>query len=263
MFSIPRSEYFKTAMNTAVGDNSKTLEVTEFSYEVLSTAVDFMYGIEIPEDFNNSDDLKSLLLMADLYLMEDLKDAAGSLIGKDLNTENIFDTSQLADKFRAVTLADQCAKLLYDNHRAIEDGKMAEMKEGTVMAALAKKFALESKRDSWVTELFGEKPDFKRREDFGSDEDYKGYVMSRIKPKMFVRCNKLSTWNGGTDGSRYSVKEGHIGFVIIINSTANVSVKWLTLKSGDPASALINQQHCRGPFECLDLLTSPVSFNCS
>ena len=35
MYSIPRSEYFKTAMNTAVGDNSKTLEVTEFSYEIL------------------------------------------------------------------------------------------------------------------------------------------------------------------------------------------------------------------------------------
>ena len=244
-------------MNTDVGDNSKTLEVTEFSYEVLSTAVDFMYGIEIPEDFNNRDDLKSLLHLADLYLMEDLKDVAGSLIGKDLNTENIFDTSLLADKFRAVTLADQCAMFLYDNHRAIEDEKMAEMKEGTVMAVLAKKFALESKRDSWVTELFGEKPDFKRREDFVGSEDYKGYVMSRIKPKMFVRCNKRSVWYG-----ECYVKEGHIGFVINTNSTANVYVKWLTLKPGDPAYALINQQ-CQGPFECLDLLTSPVTFNCS
>ena len=255
-----RSAYFKTALNTDVGppgDNSKTLEVTEFSYEVLSAAVDFMYGIEIPEDFNNRDDFKSLLLMADLYLMEDLKDLAGSLIAKDLNTENIFDTSQLADKFRAVTLADQCAKFLYDNHRAIADEKMAEMKEGTVMVALAKKFALESKRDSWVTELFGEKPDFKRRENFGSDEDYKSYVMSRIKPKMFVRCNKSSAWSG------YNVKEGHVGFVKETYSTESVSVKWLTLKSGDPAYPLIKQPYCCGPFECLDLLTSPVSFNCS
>ena len=63
-------------MNTGVGDNSKTMEVEEFSYEVLSVAVDFMYGIEIPEEFDNEEDLMSLLQMADLYLMEDLKDAA-------------------------------------------------------------------------------------------------------------------------------------------------------------------------------------------
>ena len=88
-----------------MGDNSKTMEVNEFSHKVLSTAVDFMYGIEIPEVFNNTDDLKTLLHMADLYLMEGLKDAAGFLIGKDLTKETIFDTSQLADKFRAVVLS--------------------------------------------------------------------------------------------------------------------------------------------------------------
>ena len=32
------------------------MDVKEFSFEVLSTAVDFMYGIEIPEIFNNNDD---------------------------------------------------------------------------------------------------------------------------------------------------------------------------------------------------------------
>merc|ERR1712055_1083957 len=109
---IVRSEYFKTALNTAVGDNSKTMEVKEFSFEVLSTAVDFMYGIEIPEDFKNSDDLKSLLHMADLYLMEGLKNTTGFLIGKDLNKENIFDTSELADKFGAVALSERCVEFL-------------------------------------------------------------------------------------------------------------------------------------------------------
>ena len=94
-------------MNTAVGDNSKLMEVKEFSFEVLSTAVDFMYGIEIPEDFNNSDNLKSLLHMADQYLMEDLKDAVGFRIGKDLSRENIFDTSHLAEKFQAMALSEK------------------------------------------------------------------------------------------------------------------------------------------------------------
>ena len=39
-------------MTTNVGDNSKSIDVNEFSFEVLSIAVDFMYGIEIPESFN-------------------------------------------------------------------------------------------------------------------------------------------------------------------------------------------------------------------
>merc|ERR1719430_508244 len=118
------SEYFKTALSTAVGDNRKTMEVKEFSYKVLSTAVDFMYGVEIPEDFNNNEDLKSLLHVADLFLMEGLKDAAGFRIGKDLNKENIFGTSQLADKFRAVVLSEQCAEFFFDNASAIEDAKL-------------------------------------------------------------------------------------------------------------------------------------------
>merc|ERR1719450_1351327 len=130
--------------------------------------------------------------------MEDLKDAAGFLIAKDLNKENVFDTSQLADKFRAVTLSQRCAKFLFDNSTTIEDEKLAEMKEGTVLACLAKKFVTDSKRDNWMTELFGERPDFKRREDFGSVEDYKGYVFFRIKPKMFVRSNGSSHWGIGS-----------------------------------------------------------------
>merc|ERR1719260_176671 len=114
-----RSEFFKTAMNTAVGNNNKAMQVEEFSYEVLSAAVDFMYGIEIPEEFNKVEDLRSVLHLADLYLMEDLKDAAGFLISKTLNKENICDISQFASKFRAMLLNDE---------------KLAEMKEGTVMA---------------------------------------------------------------------------------------------------------------------------------
>ena len=51
----------------------------ECSPRVLAVAVDFIYGIEIPEDFSHSESF-DLLAMADLYLMEDLRDAVGSLI---------------------------------------------------------------------------------------------------------------------------------------------------------------------------------------
>jgi len=261
-----RSKFFETAMNTAVGNNNKAMEVEEFSYEVLSAAVDFMYGIEIPEEFNKVEDLKSLLRMADLYLMEDLKDAAGFLISKTLNKENICDISLFADKFRAMLLSEQCANFLFDNHSSVEDEKLAEMKEGTVMAALAMKMLKETKRVSWVTKLFGDNPDFKWRKDFGSLDQYKNYVRSQIKPKMIVRSNGSTRSNGRnwynwkTGGSYYNVTEGHIGVALsCMDTDGRVQVKWLTLVSGvDVASPLLNQVSC-GPIECLDLLTLPVT----
>ena len=67
------------------------MEVKEFSYDVLSTAVDFIYGIDIPEEFDDAEDLESLLHVGDLYLMENLKDAVGSRIAKDLNEDNALD----------------------------------------------------------------------------------------------------------------------------------------------------------------------------
>merc|ERR1719495_28488 len=271
-----RSEYFKTAMNTTVGNNNnkKKLEVVEFSYEVLSTAVDFMYGIEIPEEFNDEDDLVNLLHMADHYLMEDLKDATGFKISTNLNMENVFDISKFADKFRAVLWSEECAKFLYDNHASIEDDKIAEIKrkEGTVMAALAMRFVKES-RESWLTKLFGEKPDFKRREDFENLNEYENYVNEEIRPGMFVRCNNSSFWNGHSVNGRFYVTEGHIGFITDAINTPEVPgdntwlVKWLTIKDGDWAGfqdsrrvSLLNETST-GPLESLDLLTWPLDFD--
>ena len=243
-----RSAYFKTALNTDVGppgDNSKTLEVTEFSYEVLSAAVDFMYGIELPEDFNSKDDLKNLLHLADLYLMDKLKNAVSNRISKDLNTENIFDTSELADTFRSVALTEQCATFIFDNAHAFDE-KIMSMKEGAVLASLAKKFVVETKKN----------PNFKRRQDFGSVADYREYVKANLKPRMFVRCNQSIAWI-----DRYTVASGHVGFVngVDVNSST-ASVRWLTPKQRDPAHALRDSYYF-GPYEHLDLLTSPTDFD--
>ena len=65
---------------------------------------------------------------------------------------------------------------------------------GAVLGALGKKAMKEFKNNSWVSKLWGEKVDFKKRDDFEANEDYKGYVMSRVEPKMLVRCNQKSIW---------------------------------------------------------------------
>ena len=114
---IFRCKYFETFLTTAVGEHEarEWMEVTEFSFEVLSTAVEFMYGIEIPETFNNSDELSSLLHLSDFYLMDDLKAAVGSTIGRNLKKENILENIQLAEQFRATFLSDKCASFLLDD----------------------------------------------------------------------------------------------------------------------------------------------------
>ena len=111
-----RSEYFRTALNTDVGEKKKCSVAKEFSHKVLSTAVDFMYGIDIPEDFKDVDDLKSLLHLSDLYLMEDLKVAVGSRIGKTLEQEaNPLETAQLSEKFRAMERSHKCDYTSYES----------------------------------------------------------------------------------------------------------------------------------------------------
>ena len=269
--NIYRSEYFKTALSTNVGDNSKSINVSEFSFEVLSIAVDFMYGIEIPESFNKSEDLKSLLHLADLYLMEDLKTAAGLLIAYGLNKDNVFDVSLLADKFRAEALRNKCVDYLFDNASSIDGEKFSVLSEGAVMASLAKKFVLETKKPArrplWITKLFGEEPDFKKREDFPSLDGYDDYVVSKIQRGMFVSCRVSSHWEG------VLVEEGDVG-VVVANAAQTaqtaqigvalrilgfnfVSVKWLTKgSSADPPLVVL-----QGPCNCLDLVTSPVSVN--
>merc|ERR1711928_7116 len=96
----------------------------------LNTAIDFMYGIEIPDTLNN---------------IEDLKKAASLFMAKGLNIQNVVDLCQLAEKFRAGALKDQCVQFLFDNASSIEDDKLTQLRDVTVWVPLVK-FASESKK---------------------------------------------------------------------------------------------------------------------
>ena len=158
-----RSEYFKTALDTAVGEKKKLIEVTECPHHVLVTIIDFLYGTEIPDDLS-LDDLKSLLCMADLYLMEDLKEAASSSIGKKLTAENILEMFQLGEKYTAEKLKDLCKDFL------IADKKRVDLASIVMGANL--------------------RETFKKRRDFKSDEEYRAYFAATVKPNMIVQYVK-------------------------------------------------------------------------
>ena len=86
-----RSDYFKTAedFKAVVGDTTKVFEVKECPHHVLETVINFMYGIDLPDTLRTTLDAECLLTMADIYLMEDLKDAVASHLAPLLDKDNI------------------------------------------------------------------------------------------------------------------------------------------------------------------------------
>ena len=113
-----RSEYFKTALNTAVGGQKSTIKVEECSFKVLSAIIGFMYGKSLVGGNLDWEEATSLLPMADFFLMGDLKDAAIPVIENLLSLEHLLEAAELAVKHSIEKLKEVCcdfALLSLDN----------------------------------------------------------------------------------------------------------------------------------------------------
>merc|ERR1712013_212445 len=111
-----RSAYFKTALNTDVGSHrgEKVIDVRECHPLVLEMVVNFVYDIDLPEDFNFQD-FEGLLFMADFYHMEDLKGAVALHVSNHWNETNILALSQLAEKYKAEKMQVVCCDYILIN----------------------------------------------------------------------------------------------------------------------------------------------------
>jgi len=121
-----RSKYFATALTTGVG-NAKfksEIEVIDCSPEVLTCAVDFMYGIPIPEDFA---DIEGLLHQADLFMMEDLKSAAGLLMAKTLSLDTLKELVALGERYREVKLQESCGDFILAHIEEMQEEMISEL----------------------------------------------------------------------------------------------------------------------------------------
>jgi len=121
-----RSKYFATALTTGVGNakSKSEIEVIDCSPEVLMCAVDFMYGIPIPEDFA---DIEGLLHQADLFMMEDLKSAAGLLMAKTLSWDTLKELVILGERYREVKLQESCGDFILAHIEELKDEKLSEL----------------------------------------------------------------------------------------------------------------------------------------
>ena len=235
----------------------------ECSPHVLATVVDFIYGIGIPEDYSK-EDARSILAMADLYLMDDLKDAVGSLIGtKQTNKDNILEIYELSEKYSNKKLEEICYQFVFQNLEILDKNQLTELCK--FMPLLGQQAVLELQKTKIrpqnsvdvVNKVLGINlgDPFKRRRDFQSVYDYKGYVMSRIEPNMLVLCN----WDNQDDDSdsdydksyseeHYKVSQGTIGRVTGVDFKKGVNVRWAGFSKAQ-----------RRSFCDLDLLTPSVS----
>ena len=210
LIALFRSEYFKKNIDTPPREES--IEVKGFSFHVLSTVVNFMYGHDIPHDFR-SRDVESLLTMAELYLMEDLKLAVARLLGKRLSKDNILETYQLAEKYGAGELKEMCRDFIFS---------YIDFANGVLGVDLVNAV--------------------KYRRDLRDVPKYKDYMMTCMEPNMLVRCNTTSYWYIPVQRKRtveedgyaadevkraLSVEKGTIGRVVSFDGTVNgISVKW-------------------------------------
>ena len=167
-----------------MGEKKKFIEVKECSHYVLAVIIDFIYGTEIPDDLTQETG-ESLLVMADLYLMEDLEEAVSIALAKHLSLDNVF---QLGKKYNTQKLKDLCSDFLIANKDCLE----------------------------FATEILGTnlQEKFMKRADFSTEQEYIAYKRTTIKPNMIVRCTNIR-----------SPLSGAIGRVVVCKGNGEVAVK--------------------------------------
>ena len=151
MISFNRSEFFEMALSrewwngVLMEKKEKKMVLKDCSAEALNVAVDFMYGIQVPEGFTQYGDL---LHLAELFMMENLKEAVVERLANNLSKENYLKTSQIAELYNATWLIKQCAHFVLEEMSNSDEVDWKEMaKLPSVIAAFGKK-ALKKKRKS-------------------------------------------------------------------------------------------------------------------
>ena len=200
MIWLHRSEFFEMALSGEWTEKKeKKMVLKDCSAEALIVAVNFIYGISVPEDFTQYGDL---LHLAELFQMENLKEVVVERLANNLSKGNYLETSKTAELYKATRLIDQCAHFVHEEMSESDEIDWKEMGNlPTVMAAFGRK-AMNRKSDCAQCGLF--KP-LKKREDFASKDLYGEFVFNSVQEGSIVRL--LEDYARGW-------KVGHLGDVV-------------------------------------------------
>jgi len=177
------SEYFERALSRDwLEKKEKKMDLKDCSVEALHVAVNFMYGINIPEDFKEH---AELLHLAELFMMDNLKEVAEERLAQALTKANYLETSQIAELYSSTSLITKCGHFLYEDIGDGDDISWEEIvKLPKVMTAFGKR-AKRGKEDVVVPLKV-----LKKREDFESDELYGEYVAQNVDKGSVVRMRE-------------------------------------------------------------------------
>ena len=250
-----RSEYFKTALNTTVGGPKKSsVKVEECSLRVLSAIISFMYGRNLGEEVSlDWEEATRLVAMADLYCMDDLKDAAALNIKPLLHLENVLETAELAVKYNCEKLKEVACDFALSKIPP-DDRTNDLLQKLLLISPMLGLRALESthvaSKALGVDLLLSP---FKKRKDFSSQASYADYVRQQLKPNMLVMCNEESHW-GSSYWGPLVVPVGCVGRVVSFDSGTALPplIKWDSNTYNGPRLP-------EGRAEYLDILTLPIN----
>ena len=106
-----RSVYFKNMFQAGMQESvSNSVKITDVSLTTFKAVLRFLYG-ETPKE-KQFLPLAELIVAADKYGLDELKEICGSAIGTNLQTENIIDALLIADMHNCQSLL-QDAKTLF------------------------------------------------------------------------------------------------------------------------------------------------------
>ena len=167
----------------------RRMELKECSVEALHAAVNFMYGINIPENFKEHGEL---LHLAELFMLDNLKEVVEERLAKALTKSNYLESSQQAEMYSITSLITKCGQFVYEEFGDGDEINWEDMgKLPKVMAVFGKR-AMKGKEDRVPSKVV------KKREDFASDELYGDYVRQNVDKGSVVRV-RVNYPQGGLD----------------------------------------------------------------
>ena len=136
MLHIFRSEYFEKALtNDWQEKKDKKINLKDCSVVALEVAVNFMYGIQVPEEFT---ELCELLNLAEMFMMENLAEVVIHRLNEEITEENYLEVCKIAEMYNKENLINKCA-LFVINQIGEEDAKWEVLEKlNKVLVAISK-----------------------------------------------------------------------------------------------------------------------------
>ena len=113
----------------------KKMNLKDCSLIAVEVAVNFMYGIEVPEKFT---ELPELFHLSEMFMIENLTEVVIQRLNEEITAENYLEVCKIAEMYNKENLINKCA-LFVINQVGEEDASWEVLKKlNNVMVAISR-----------------------------------------------------------------------------------------------------------------------------